>query len=219
MLLSHLVSTELTSNNLPTGFIWAGNGIFRSVTRQEFKAVVYHREVHTPGLPGLKQEFKLLVPPVPHTKVKAIIERIQQEPDLEQLFYLYWRGDWTPSTDAPPGGRSEASNPCGANPLGLCDRWEVLYPEQECTPSTCIAGDRFPEPAVIEIHSHGAMGAFFSGTDNLEEDGCRISTVIGKSNGQLEIVSRVCVHGLFLPISSNLIYENIHLHCNHVFSF
>ena len=219
MLLSHLVSTELTSNNLPTGFIWAGNGIFRSVTRQEFKAVVYHREVHTPGLPGLKQEFKLLVPPVPHTKVKAIIERIQQEPDLEQLFYLYWRGDWTPSTDAPPGGRSEASNPCGANPLGLCDRWEVLYPEQECTPSTCIACDRFPEPAVIEIHSHGAARAFFSGTDDLEEDGCRISTVIGKSNGQLEIVSRVCVHGLFLPISSNLIYENIHLHCNHVFSF
>jgi PRTRC genetic system protein A len=191
MLLSHLVSTELTSNNLPTGFIWAGNGIFRSVTRQEFKAVVYHREVHTPGLPGLKQEFKLFVPPVPQKKVKAIIERIQQEPDLEQLFYLYWRGD----------------------------RWEVLYPEQECTPSTCIAGDRFPEPAVIEIHSHGAARAFFSGTDDFEEDGCRISTVIGKSNGQLEIVSRVCVHGLFLPISSNLIYENIHLHCNHVFSF
>jgi PRTRC genetic system protein A len=191
MLLSHSVAGNLTSNNLPTGFIWAGNGIFRSVTRQEFKAVVCHREVHTPGLPELVQEFKLLVPPVPHTKVKAIIEQIQQEPDLEQLFYLYWRGD----------------------------RWEVLYPEQECTPSTCIAGDRFPEPAVIEIHSHGAMGAFFSGTDNLEEDGCRISTVIGKSTGQLEIVSRVCVHGLFLPISSNLIYENIHLHCNHVFSF
>jgi PRTRC genetic system protein A len=191
MLLSHSVAGNLTSNNLPTGFIWAGNGIFRSVTRREFQAVVYHLEVHTPGLPELVQEFKLLVPPVPPTKVEAIIEQIQQEPDLEQLFYLYWRGD----------------------------RWEVLYPEQECTPSTCIAGDRFPEPAVIEIHSHGAMGAFFSGTDDLEEDGCRISTVIGRSNGQLEIISRVCVHGLFLPIPSNLIYENIHLHCNHVSSF
>ena len=191
MLLSHSVAGNLTSNNLPTGFIWAGNGIFRYVTRREFKAVVCHREVHTPGLPEFKQEFKLLVPPVPQTKVKAIIKQIQQEPDLEQLFYLYWRGD----------------------------RWEVLFPEQECTPSTCIAGDRFLEPAVIEIHSHGAARAFFSGTDDLEEDGCRISTVIGKSNGQLEIVSRVCVHGLFLPISSNLIYENIHLHCNHVLSF
>lgn len=191
MLLSHSVAGNLTRNNLPTGFIWAGNGIFRSVTRREFKAVVCHREVHTPGLPEFEQEFKLLVPPVPHTKVEAIINQIQQEPDLEQLFYLYWRGA----------------------------RWEVLYPEQECTPSTCIAGDRFPEPAVIEIHSHGAARAFFSGTDDLEEDGCRISTVIGKSNGQLEIVSRVCVHGLFLPISSNLIYENISLYCNHVLPF
>jgi PRTRC genetic system protein A len=194
MLLSHSVAkdlVELSLLDLPTGFIWAGNGIFRSVTRQEFKAVVCHREVHTPGIPEFEQEFKLLVPSVPHTKVKAIIKQIQQESDLEQLFYLYW----------------------------LRDRWEVLYPEQECTPSTCIAGDRFLEPAVIEIHSHGAMGAFFSGTDDLEEDGCRISTVIGKSNGQLEIVSRVCVHGLFLPIQSSLIYENIHLHCNHVVSF
>jgi hypothetical protein len=212
MLLSHSVAkdlVELSLQDLPTGFIWAGNGIFRSVTRREFKAVVCHREVHTPGLPELLQEFKLLVPPVPQKKVEAIIKQIQKEPDLEQLFYLYWQGDWTPSTDAPPG----------ANPLGLRDRWEILYPEQECTPSTCIAGDRFPEPAVIEIHSHGAMGAFFSGTDDLEEDGCRISTVIGKSNGQLEIVSRVCVHGLFLPIKSSLIYENIHLHCNHVLPF
>jgi PRTRC genetic system protein A len=202
MLLSHSVAkdlVELSLLDLPTGFIWAGNGIFRSVTRQEFKAVVCHREVHTPGLPEFEQEFKLLVPPVPHTKVKAIIKQIQQEPNLEQLFYLYWRGDWTPSM--------------------LRDRWEVLYPEQECTPSSCIAGDRFLEPAVIEIHSHGAARAFFSGTDDLEENGCRISTVIGKSNGQLEIVSRVCVHGLFLPIQSSLIYENIHLHCNHVLPF
>ncbi|MGL6338671.1 MAG: Mov34/MPN/PAD-1 family protein [Waterburya sp.] len=190
MLLSHSVAGNLT-NNLPTDFIWAGNGIFRSVSRREFKAVVSHREVHTPGLPEFKQEFKLLVPPVPQKKVEAIIEQIQQEPDLEQLFYLYWRGD----------------------------RWEVLYPEQECTPSTCIAGDQFPEPAVIEIHSHGAARAFFSGTDDLEEDGCRISTVIGRSNGQLEIISRVCVHGLFLPIQSSLIYENVSLYCNYVLPF
>ncbi|MEN9566104.1 MAG: hypothetical protein RLZZ69_1300 [Cyanobacteriota bacterium] len=212
MLLSHSVAkdlVELSLLDLPTGFIWAGNGIFRSAIRQEFKAVVCHREVHTPGLPEFKQEFKLLVPPVPQTKVKAIIEQIQQEPDLEQLFYLYWRSDWTTSRDAPPG----------ANPLGLRDRWEVLYPEQECTPSTCIASDRFLEPAVIEIHSHGAARAFFSDTDDLEENGCRISTVIGKSNGQLEIVSRVCVHGLFLPIQSSLIYENIYLHCHDVFPF
>jgi PRTRC genetic system protein A len=202
MLLSHSVAkdlVEISLLDLPTGFIWAGNGIFRSVTRQEFKAVVCHREVHTPGLPKFEQEFKLLVPPVPQTKVKAIIEQIQQEPDLEQLFYLYWRGDWTTSR--------------------LRDRWEVLYPEQECTPSTCIASDRFLEPAVIEIHSHGVARAFFSDTDDLEENGCRISTVIGKSNDQLEIVSRVCVHGLFLPIQSSLIYENIYLHCHDVFPF
>ena len=191
MLLSHWVSTELTSNNLPTGFIWAGNGIFRSVTRQEFKAVVYHREVDTPGLPKFKQEFKLLVPPVPKAKIKAIIDRINQHPDLEQLFYLYWRDN----------------------------AWEVICPEQECTPTNCISLEQHPEPAAIEIHSHGSMGAFFSATDNQEENGCRISTVIGRSNNQLEIVSRVCVHGLFLTYPSDQIYQNINSYCRHVIPF
>ena len=191
MLLNHSIVKSRLPKDLPPGYLWAGNGIFRSVLRTEFNATIAHSLVTTPGLVELSSSFELLVPKVPQDKIKSIIELIKQYPDLEQLFYLYWRGT----------------------------AWEVIRPEQECTPTSCISLEQHPEPAAIEIHSHGAMGAFFSATDNREENGCRISTVIGRNNNQLEIVSRVCAHGLFLNVSSSQIYQNINSYCRHVIPF
>ena len=191
MLLNHSIVKPESVQNLPPGYLWAGNGIFRSVSRTEFSATIAHSLVTTPGLVKLIPEFKLLVPQVPQNKVKAIIDRINQYPDLEQLFYLYWRGT----------------------------AWEIICPEQECTPTNCISLEQHPEPAAIEIHSHGSMRGFFSSTDDREENGCRISTVIGRSNERLEIVSRVCAHGLFLDLSSDRIYQNINSYCSYVIPF
>ena len=191
MLLNHFIVRSRSTQDCPPGYLWAGNGIFRSVSRTEFNATIAHSLVTTPGLAELSPSFELIVPQVPQNKVKSIIDRINQYPNLEQLFYLYWRGTV----------------------------WEVICPEQECTPTSCISLEQHPEPAAIEIHSHGAMRAFFSATDNKEENGCRISTVIGRSNNQLEIVSRVCAHGLFLEIASDRIYQNINSYCSHVIPF
>ena len=191
MLLNHsIVRSESDTHFLP-GYLWAGNGIVRSVTRTEFNATIAHSLVTTPGLTELLPDFELLVPQVPEDKVKDMVNLINQYPDLEQLFYLYWRGT----------------------------AWEVVRPEQECTSTSCISLEQHPEPAVIEIHSHGSMGAFFSSTDNREENGCRISTVIGRNNNQLEITSRVCAHGLFLNVASDQIYQNINSYCRHVIPF
>ena len=191
MLLNHSIVKSRLPKDLPPGYLWAGNGIFRSVSRTEFNATIVHSLVTTPGLVELSSSFELLVPQVPQNKVEAIIDHINQYPDLEQLFYLYWRDT----------------------------AWEVICPEQECTPTSCICLEQYPEPAAIEIHSHGSMGAFFSATDNKEENGCRISTVIGRSNNQLEIVSRVCAHGLFLDVASDQIYQHINSYCRHVIPF
>ena len=191
MLLNHSIVKSESAQDFPPGYLWAGNGIFRSVSRTEFNATIAHILAATPGLAKLSPNFELLVPKVPQDKVKGIIDRINQYPNLEQLFYLYWRGTG----------------------------WEVICPEQECTTTSCISLEQHPEPAAIEIHSHGSMGAFFSATDDREENGCRISTVIGRSKGQLEITSRVCAHGLFLDVASDQIYQNINSYCRHVIPF
>ena len=106
MLLNHSIVKSESAQDFPPGYLWAGNGIFRSVTRTEFNATIAHSLAATPGLTELVPKFELLVPQVPQDKVKGITLRINQYPNLEQLFYLYWRGT----------------------------AWEVICPEQECTP-------------------------------------------------------------------------------------
>lgn len=187
MLLKHSIIQP--NSSYTSGYVWAGNGIFRSESRTEFRATVPHRLMNTPGLSKLSPGFELLVPKIPETKVKAIVQQINQYSNLEQLFYLYWKDN----------------------------TWEVVRPEQRCTANSCISQERYPESAPIEIHSHGSMSAFFSDIDDQEESGCRVSSVIGRYDDKLEIVSRVCVHGLFLKVDSSQIYQNISNYCRVLF--
>ncbi|MEL6439161.1 MAG: hypothetical protein AAFQ80_07925 [Cyanobacteria bacterium J06621_8] len=187
MLRYKVATTKLTGLDSNV-FIWAKNGIFRSVSRTEFKAVVRHARVTTPGLVELTPKFRLLVPFVPQQITSKIIAQVRAKPYLEQLFYLYWNQDVS------------------------C--WNLVIPKQHQGTLFCQDKNPFPSPPAIEIHSHGTTKAFFSKADDLEETGVRISTVIGNSLHQLEIVSRVCAHGAFLNISSNLIYQDINQYCH-----
>ena len=58
---------------------------------------------------------------------------------------------------------------------------------------TCLA---------IDVHSHGQLPPFFSGTDNIDDaGGVKISVVLGGySNGKFKTKSRVAVEGFFFPI-------------------
>ena len=51
---------------------------------------------------------------------------------------------------------------------------------------------------VLDIHSHGTMRAFFSGTDNEDEQGLRLYMVVGRLDTLIpEIEMRVGVYGYF----------------------
>ncbi len=54
---------------------------------------------------------------------------------------------------------------------------------------------------VLDIHSHGVMPAFFSSTDNLDEQGLRLYMVVGRLDKLIpEVKLRVGVYGYFAPI-------------------
>jgi len=51
---------------------------------------------------------------------------------------------------------------------------------------------------VMDIHSHGSMGAYFSDTDDRDEQGLRLSMVVGRLNTPTpEISIRVGIYGYF----------------------
>jgi PRTRC genetic system protein A len=81
--------------------------------------------------------------------------------------------------------------------------WEGEYrlrlPSQEG--ETCgVTYDRLPA-TVVDIHSHGTMRAFFSSTDNADEQGLRLYMVVGRMDTLCpEIIMRVGVYGYFAPV-------------------
>jgi len=92
----------------------------------------------------------------------------------------------------------------------LAVTWEGEYrlkvPYQET--STCgVIYERLPS-TVLDIHSHGTMRPFFSGTDDQDEQGLRLYMVVGRLDTLMpEIEMRIGVYGYFAPILLNEVFD------------
>ena len=65
-----------------------------------------------------------------------------------------------------------------------------------------------PESAVLEFHSHGRMAAFFSGTDDRDEQGFRLYGVAGKLDRmEPELRLRVGVYGHFQEVPPEKVFQ------------
>ena len=92
----------------------------------------------------------------------------------------------------------------------LAVTWEGEYrlrvPYQET--STCGVRYERLTSTVLDIHSHGTMRAFFSGTDDQDEQGLRLYMVVGRLDTLMpEIEMRVGVYGYFAPILLNEVFD------------
>lgn len=92
----------------------------------------------------------------------------------------------------------------------LAVTWEGKYrlrvPCQE-TSNCSVRYERLPS-TVLDIHSHGAMRAFFSGTDNEDEQGLRLYMVVGRLDTLIpEIEMRVGVYGYFGPVKFEEVFS------------
>lgn len=101
-------------------------------------------------------------------------------------------------------------------------------PDIECCLLICWDGERYrfglpPQQAsatgltympqdgtVVCIHSHGRMGAFFSGIDNRDEQGLCIYMVVGKAD-QLypEVKLRVGAYGYFAALNESEVFGGV----------
>jgi len=87
-------------------------------------------------------------------------------------------------------------------------RYHLTYPSQEGSGGG-VTYERLPS-TVLDIHSHGTMSAFFSWTDNRDEQGLGLYMVVGRL-GMLwpEVELRVGVYGYFAPISVEDVFERV----------
>ena len=93
-------------------------------------------------------------------------------------------------------------------------RWDgrayrLVVPEQEGTATSL----EYTPPAgvVAEFHSHGSSRAFFSATDDGDEQGFRIYGVAGRlDTDRPELSLRVGVYGHFAPVEWSQVFDGPH---------
>ena len=123
------------------------------------------------GLAPVAEKLQLTHSPIPSQLFELGLRWFQDDPDTERLFAVRWDGD----------------------------AYRLVVPPQEGT-ATRLAYQP-PAGVVAEFHSHGSSCAFFSKTDDGDEQGFRIYGVVGRLNvPEPELSLRVGVYGHFAPL-------------------
>ena len=123
------------------------------------------------GLAPVAEKVELAHGPIPARLFEVGLRWFQDDPDTERFFAVRWDGD----------------------------AYRLVVPPQIGT------GTRLayvpPAGVVAEFHSHGSSRAFFSSTDDRDEQGFRIYGVVGRLDDPLpELSLRVGVYGHFAPL-------------------
>lgn len=173
----------------------AGNGLFVRAARPNLEALIWVAAFAGPvrGLYHLRPYIKL-DRKVPGKKLDLIHNRACQGLPNEILFYLLLRDS---SIFNPFMSFSNSS-------------WSLSIPEQNATPGNVKPVDPFDKSAkdaLIELHSHGHMSAFFSTQDNSDETGFRIYAVIGSLPDQPTLRVRVGIYGHFYEIPASWVFD------------
>ena len=87
--------------------------------------------------------------------------------------------------------------------------WEIIRPEQEASATRVRPVDAFAGVgAMLEVHSHHKMDAFFSDQDNREEGtGFRLYAVIGGLPRRPTLRARVGIYGHFMEFPAGWVFD------------
>ena len=191
-LIQHIVATNQGLPEIaPTSmfeYVYGSNGTFVRAKRQGLTAIAPVSYYKAKGLQSISASVQMSYPLVPLFLVEQMFEASRLACDtnnrpVEIVFHLYFENG----------------------------NWQLAIPDQEQTATSCKPLDNSANStysrAIIEIHSHHGMRAYFSDTDNRDETGFRLYGVMGEifSNPQLRM--RVGIYGHFYETSTTGIVE------------
>lgn len=170
-------------------YVLAGNGVFVRAETRFFTVLLQVTACTVRGLPPLRPQFQLLVPRIPARLLDAVLADAlrARRPDngLNEALYQFHHH-----------GRAV----------------QVKKPAQQTTPTSVAASvtTAVADAAgiVCDLHSHGNMRAFFSQTDNADEQGARLYAVIGRLDSEPEMRLRVGVYGYWLALPLTAVFTN-----------
>lgn len=87
--------------------------------------------------------------------------------------------------------------------------WRVSIPKQTATGGSVRYYGGHEATIVLDLHSHHEMHAYFSPTDDRDEQGCRFYGVIGRIFTRPEIRLRLGLYGDFVEVAALDLFENL----------
>lgn len=178
-------------SNIFYEFWLAGGGVYLRAKRTGLEVLMPIADCEVRGLPDLHPFVRLDYPSIPRELLARALEIARQAKNewnrpIEKLFHL--------SFDERAG------------------HWRLEVPAQIQTAGSVIpvvseTGSSY-ERAILELHSHNVMAAFFSAVDDEDEArSFRLFGVIGRIFQKPEIRLRVGVFGYFWEINPDLVLE------------
>jgi PRTRC genetic system protein A len=168
-------------------YVLAGNGVFARGVRRGVSVTIPVVPCTVKGLNPFTPSFALHYALVPAAIMEAMLDMARSARDAdgdpaEIVFHVRWAGS-TWRLDVP----LQTQDSTHVQPLG------------EAIGSSYAA-------ALIEVHSHHAMPAFFSSTDDADETGFRIFAVLGDIFTQPQIRVRVGLYGHTWTIPAHWVF-------------
>lgn len=155
-------------------YILASNGIFVHAQGNLIQARMKLTDCEIRGLDPLTEQVTLVHGLVPSYLLAMAVKMMAQRQSHELYLAMVWDGA-----------------------RGL---YQLLTPPQEGTVAS-VRYDVIPH-TVVDLHSHGTMSARFSATDDQDDQGFRISGVIGQLHRPVaEMSLRLGIYGYRFPIN------------------
>ena len=153
-------------------YVLGADGLYVQSQSESLVARIQVAACRVRGLAPVDPKVTLPNGPIPAHLFALGLSWLQLTPDAERFFAISWDGE----------------------------RYILRYPEQSGTASSLIYTP--PPDAVAEFHSHGRSSAFFSLTDDEDEQGFRIYGVVGRAGDMRpELNLRLGIYGHFTPLA------------------
>jgi PRTRC genetic system protein A len=176
----HIYTGQPLPEPWPYDYVLDGWGVVKRASTPHLEAQLRVAAGRVAGLPPMTTGIDLAVPRIPASWLRRVLAHARAAGPVEQMYHFHW----------------------------LDNRWQVSLPRQSGTPGQVQYRGGGEASVVLDLHSHHGMPAFFSGTDNRDEQGCRFYAVIGRIfTARPELILRLGMYGDFINLSPLALFE------------
>lgn len=176
------------NNALAYQYVLAVAGVYLRAENRFFDVLLPIVRCRVRGLATLRPHFRLKVSRLPGRLLTAVLYDARRvrgtNGELREALYHFQHD-----------GLAQGS------------RVRVVKPPQRATMASVVAVEENTTGVILDLHSHGNIGAFWSGTDNSDEQGFRAYAVIGRLDTKPEMRLRLGVYGYWFPLPIGVLFN------------